>query len=60
MNDLWCVYPINLEQDKYQFLKKQGINVLNPENLPPVKKLNSRQNVIAFDDIKLDNMKKLI
>jgi len=34
--------------------------VLNPENLPPVEKLHSQQKVIIFDDIKLDNMKKLM
>jgi len=50
--DLCCVYTINPEQDKNQFLKKQGINVLNPENLPPVEKLDTRQKVIVFDNIK--------
>jgi len=58
--DLCCVYTINPEQDKYQFLKKQGIKVLNLESLPPAEKLDSRQKVIVFDDIELDNMKKLM
>jgi len=57
--DLCCVYTTNPEQDKYQFLKKQGKKALNPENLPPKKKLDSWQKVIVFNDIKLDNMKKL-
>jgi len=59
-DDLCCVYAINPEQDKYQFLKKQSIKVLNPENLPPVEKLDSRQKVIVFDNNNLDNMKKLM
>jgi len=58
--DLCCVYTINPGQDKYQFLKNQGIKVLNPKNLLPVEKLDSRQKVIVFDNIKLDNMKKLM
>jgi len=58
--DLCCVYTINSEQDKYQFLKKQDIKVLNPENLPPVEKFDTRQKVMVFDNIKLDNMKKLM
>jgi len=34
--------------------------VLIPENLPPREKFDSRHKVIVFDDIKLDNMKKLM
>jgi len=40
--DLCCVYTINPEQNKYQF-QKQGMKVLNPENLPQVEKLDTRQ-----------------
>ena len=58
--DLCCVYTVNPEQDKYRFLKEQGIEVLSPEDLPPVEELDPQQKVIVFDDIKLDNMKKLM
>jgi len=46
--DLCCVYTINPEQDKYQFLKKQSIKVLNSENLLPVEKLDSQQKINSF------------
>ena len=58
--DLCCVYTVNPEQDKYRFLKEQGIEVLSPEDLPPVEELDPQQKVIVFDNIKLDNMKKLM
>ena len=34
--------------------------MLSPEDLPPVEELDPQQKVIVFDDIKLDNMKKLM
>ena len=58
--DLCCVYTVNPEQDKYRFLKEQSIEVLSPEDLPSVEELDPQQKVIVFDDIKLDNMKKLM
>jgi len=38
--NLCCVYTINSEQGKYQFLKKQGIDILSPEKIPPVEELD--------------------
>ena len=60
--DYCCVYTINPDQDKYQFLQEQGVEILRPADLPPVEELDSQQKVIVFDDIKLDNtnMKKLM
>jgi len=37
--DLCCVYTINLEQVKYEFLKKQGIYILSPEVISQLKNL---------------------
>ena len=58
--DFCCVYTINPQQDKYQFLKEQGVEILNPEDIPSVEELDCSQKIIVFDDIKLDNMKKLM
>ena len=54
------VYTLNPNQDKYKFLQEQGIKIFNPEEIPPVEELDSKQKVIVFDDIKLNNMKKLM
>ena len=56
--DACCVYTLNPDQNKYRFLQEQGIEILSPEDIPPVEELDSQQKVIVFDDIKLDNMKK--
>jgi len=58
--DLCCVYTINPEQGKYQFFKKQGIDILSSEEIPPVEELDTQQKVIVFDDTKLDKMKSLM
>ena len=55
----YCVYTLNPDQNKYQFLQEQGIEILSPEDIPPVEELDSQQKVIVFDDIKLDNMNKI-
>ena len=55
-----CVYTLNPDQNKYQFLQEQGIEILSPEDIPPVEELDFQQKVIVFDDIqhvKLDNLK---
>ena len=59
--DNCCVYTINPDQSKYQFLQQQGIDVLSPEEIPPVEELDDQQKIIVFDDIKLDsaNMNKI-
>ena len=54
-----CVYTLNPDQSKYQFLQELGIETLSPENIPPVEELDSQQKVIVFDDIKLSNMNKI-
>ena len=54
-----CVHTLNPDQNKYQFLQEQGIEILSPEETPPVEELDSQQKVIVFDDIKLDNMNKI-
>ena len=55
----YCVYTLNPDQNKYQFLQEQGIEILSPEVIPPVEDLYSQQKFIVFDDIKLDNMNKI-
>ena len=52
-----CVYTLNPDQNKYQFL--QGIKIFSLEDIPSVEELDSQQKVIVFDDIKLDNMNKI-
>ena len=60
MNYNTCrVYTLNPDQNKYQFLQKQGIEILSPEYIPPVEELDSQQKVIVFHDIKLDNTNKI-
>ena len=54
-----CVYTLNPDQNKYQFLEEQGIEILRPEDIPPVEEFDSQQKFIVFDDIKLDNMNKI-
>ena len=54
-----CVYTLNPDQNKYQFVQEQGIEILNPEDIPPIEELDSQQKVIVFDGIKLDNMNKI-
>ena len=54
-----CVYILNPDKNKYQFLQEQGIEILSSEDIPPVEELDSQQKVIIFDDIKLDNMNKI-
>ena len=58
--DICSVFTINPDQRKYQFLQEQGIEVLNPEDIPPVEELDNVQKVFVFDDIKLNNMKNLM
>ena len=53
------MYTLNSDQNKYQFLQEQSIEILSPEDIPPVEELDSQQKVIVFDDIKLDNMNKI-
>ena len=57
--DSCCVYTLNPDQNKYQFLQEQGIEILSPEDIPPVEELDFQQKVTVFDDIKLNNMKKI-
>ena len=59
MNYNCCVYTLNPDQNKYQFLQEQGIEILSLEDIPPVEELDSQEKVIVFDDIKLDNMNKI-
>ena len=54
-----CVYTFNPDQNKYQLLQEQGIEILNPEDIPSVEELDSQQNVIVFDDIKPENINKI-
>ena len=54
-----CVYTLNPDQNKYQFLQEQGIEILSPKDIPPVEELDSQQKVIVFGDIKLDNKNKI-
>ena len=53
------VYTLNPDQNKYQFLQEQGIEILSLEDIPPLEELDSQQKVIVFDKIKLDNMNKI-
>ena len=53
-----CVYTLKPDQNKYQFLQEQGIEILSPEDIPPVEELDSQQKVTVFDDMKLDNINK--
>ena len=58
--DTCYVFTVNPDQEKYRFLQEHGIKIMNPEDLPPVEELNSKQKVIVFDDIKLNDMKKVM
>ena len=57
--DACRVYTLNPDQNKYQFLQEQGIEILKPKDIPPVEELDSQQKVSVFDDIKLDKMNKI-
>ena len=54
-----CVYTLNPDQNKCQFVQEQGIEILSPKDIPPVEELDAQQKVIVFDDIKRDNMNKI-
>ena len=54
-----CVYTLNSDLNKYQFLQEQGIEILSPEDIPPIEEFDFHQKVIVFDDIKLENMNKI-
>jgi len=58
--DFCCVFTVNPDQDKYQFLHGQGIKIMSPEDIPPVEELDYKQKVMVFDDIKLNDMKKVM
>ena len=54
-----CVYTLNPDQNKYQFLQEQGIEIFSLEDILSAEELDSQQKVIFFDDLKLDNMNKI-
>ena len=37
-----CVYILSPDQNKYQFLQEQGIEILSPEDISPVEELDSQ------------------
>ena len=57
--NICCVYTLNPDQNKYQFLQEQDIEMLSPEDIPPVEELDSQQKVTVFNDMKPDNINKI-